>query len=87
MPNGDKKWPLIGSLEFDKFGIKRYKAIQVSIDQLELHIIANPLNDREIELIKLVQDKLDSSIKVNIKYVEEFLGYKHEEFLCLINNQ
>jgi phenylacetate-CoA ligase len=87
MPNGDKKWPLIGSLEFDKFGIKRYKAIQVSIDQLELHIIANPLNDREIELIKLVQDKLDSSIKVNIKYVEEFLGYKHEEFVCLISNQ
>ena len=84
LPNGDKKWPLIGSLQFNEFGIKRYKAIQTSIDNLELQIISNPLNDREIELIKLVQKMLDSPINVNLKYVESFPNYKFEEFVCLV---
>lgn len=85
MPNGDKKWPLIGSLQFGDFGIKRYKAIQTDINQLELQIIASPLNDREQELIKLVQKMLASSINVKINYVESFPTYKHEEFVCLVN--
>lgn len=82
LPNGDKKWPLIGSLQFGEFGIKRYKAIQTAIDQLELQIIASPLNDRELELIKLVQKMLEVPININIKYVDNFSTYKFEEFVC-----
>lgn len=84
MPNGDKKWPLIGSLKFNEFGIKKYKAIQTSLNELELQIICNPLNDRENELIQLVLKMLDTPINVKIKYVESFSNYKHEEFVCMI---
>ena len=86
LPNGDKKWPLIGSLEFNsKFGIKRFKAIQTSIDNLELQIISNPLGDKEKELICLVNKMLESSINVNLKYVDSFSDYKFEEFVSYVN--
>ena len=84
LPNGDKKWPLIGSLQFGDFGIKRYKAIQKTIDELELQIIARPLNDREQELIKLIQKMLNVPINIKINYVENFETYKHEEFISLV---
>lgn len=86
LPNGDKKWPLFGSLEFNsKFGIKRFKAIQLSVDNLELQIISNNLGEKEVELISLVKKMLDSPINVNIKYVDNFSNYKFEEFVCLVN--
>jgi phenylacetate-CoA ligase len=85
LPNGDKKWPLIGSHHFyDKFGIKRFKAIQKSIYDLEFQIICEPLNELESELIKLIQDFLESDIIITITYVDEFKDYKFEEFISLI---
>lgn len=85
LPNGDKKWPLIGSLNFYKdFGIKRYKAIQKTIDELELQIICEPLNEREEDLKSLVKEWIDSPIKVNITYVDGFPNYKFEEFVSLV---
>ena len=87
LPNGDKKWPLIGSRDYyDKFGIKRFKAIQKSLTELELQIICNPLGDRESELKKLVLDWLNSPVNVTISYVDSFPHYKHEEFVSLVNN-
>jgi phenylacetate-coenzyme A ligase PaaK-like adenylate-forming protein len=85
LPNGDKKWPLIGSLQFyDNFGIKQYKAIQRTIDELELQIICEPLNEKEQELKILVKECINSPINVIITYVDEFPNYKHEEFISLI---
>jgi len=85
LPNGDKKWPLIGSLSFyEKFGIKRYKAIQKSIEELELQIISEPLNDREEDLKKLVKEWINSPINVTITYTNDFPNYKFEEFVSLI---
>lgn len=85
LPNGDKKWPLIGSKDYyDKFGIKRYKAIQTDLETLELHIISDPLGDKEGELILLVKEWINSPINVIIKYVDDFSNYKFEEFVCLI---
>lgn len=82
LPNGDKKWPLIGSRDYyDKFGIKKYKAIQLSINELELQIISEPLKDKEKDLIKLIQQWLESDINVTIKYVDSFPNYKFEEFV------
>lgn len=79
--NGDKKWPLIGSLDYyEKFGIKRFKAIQHTLNELELQIICVPLGDKEIELISLVKEMLDSPINVSITYVDDFPNYKFEEF-------
>ena len=87
LPNGDKKWPLIGSRDYyDKFGIKRFKAIQKSLTELELQIICDPLGDRESELKKLVLDWLNSPVNVTISYVDSFPHYKHEEFVSLVNN-
>jgi phenylacetate-CoA ligase len=85
LPNGDKKWPLIGSLEYyERFGIKRFKAVQTSINDLEIHIISNPLGEKEADLIQLVKDYIDSPIDVTIRYVNEFLDYKFEEFVSLV---
>jgi hypothetical protein len=84
LPNGDKKWPLIGSRDYhSRFGIKKYKAIQTSIDQLELQIICEPLEEKEKELKDLILEWLQSPINITIKYVYSFPNYKHEEFISL----
>jgi phenylacetate-CoA ligase len=85
LPNGDKKWPLIGSLDFySKFGIKRFKAIQTNIQEIELQIISNNLGEREEEVKTLVKKMLESPVDITIKYVDSFPNYKFEEFVCLI---
>jgi phenylacetate-coenzyme A ligase PaaK-like adenylate-forming protein len=84
LPNGDKKWPLIGSLEYSNFGIKQFKATQTSLNDLVLEIICENLLEKEKELISLVQDMLGTPINVTIKYVDSFPNYKFEEFISLI---
>lgn len=85
LPNGDKKWPMIGSKDYyDKFGIKRYKAIQTDLETLELHIISEPLGEKEKELISLIKEWINSPINVIIKYVSDFPNYKHEEFITMV---
>jgi phenylacetate-CoA ligase len=85
LPNGDKKWPLIGSKEYyEKFGIKRFKAIQTDINTLELQIISDNLGNKENELISFVKEELGSPIDIVIKYVDDFPNYKFEEFVSLI---
>jgi phenylacetate-CoA ligase len=84
LPNGDKKWPMIGSLEFEKFGIKRFKMIQTKLDEFELNIICEPLGELEIDLINLVKEKIGFEINVIINYVNEFSNYKFEEFVSLV---
>jgi phenylacetate-CoA ligase len=84
LPNGDKKWPLIGSLEFSKFGIKQFKAIQHSVNELELQIICQPLHDKELELKELMISTLGLPINITITYMKEFPNYKFEEFVSKI---
>lgn len=83
LPNGDKIWPLLGSHYFEDFGIKRFKAIQKTLDNLELQIIANPIQN-ENELIELIQKMLGTQIEIEITYVDSFPNYKFEEFISLI---
>jgi hypothetical protein len=86
LPNGDKQWPLFGSREYyEQFGIKRFKMIQTSLEELELHIISDNLGEKESELISLVKKWINSPINVIIKYVDNFPNYKFEEFVSLIN--
>jgi phenylacetate-CoA ligase len=85
LPNGDKKWPLIGSLNFyNDFGVKQYKAIQHKVDELELQIISEPLGGREEDLKTLVKEWINSPINVTITYVNDFPNYKFEEFVSLV---
>ena len=84
LPNGDKKWPLIGSLEYESFGIKRFKMVQTKIDELELSIICDLLGERETDLIKVVNKWVGFPVNVIIKYVDSFPNYKFEEFVCNI---
>jgi phenylacetate-CoA ligase len=82
LPNGDKKWPLIGSLEYESFGIKKFQMVQTKIDELELSIIFEPLGERETDLIKVVNKWVGVPVNVIIKYVDSFPNYKFEEFIC-----
>lgn len=84
LPNGDKKWPLIGSLEYESFGIKRFQMVQNKVDELELSIICEPLGERETELIEVVNKWVGYPVNVIIKYVDSFSNYKFEEFVCNI---
>jgi phenylacetate-CoA ligase len=84
LPNGDKKWPLIGSLEYESFGIKRFKMVQTKVDELELSIICEPLVERETDLIDVVNKWVGFPVNVIIKYVDSFPNYKFEEFVCAI---
>jgi len=84
LPNGDKKWPLVGSLQYESFGIKRFQMVQTKIDELELSIICEPLNERELDLIEVVKKQIGFDINVIIKYVDDFPNYKFEEFVCAI---
>jgi phenylacetate-CoA ligase len=85
LPNGDKKWPLLGSHHYyERFGIKRFKATQTFINELTLEIISKPLNGEEHELKDLVCEFLQTDINITIKYVESFNNYKHEEFISLL---
>ena len=82
LPNGDKKWPVVGSLEYESFGIKRFKMVQTKIDEFELSIICDPLGERESDLIEVVRKWIESPVNVIIKYVDSFPNYKFEEFVC-----
>ena len=85
LPNGDKKWPLIGSLSYyEKFGIKRFKAIQTSLNHLEIQIISEDLGEREGDFVDLVKEWIGYPIEVSVKYVENFPNYKFEEFVSLV---
>jgi len=85
LPNGDRKWPLLGShYFFERFGIKRFRAIQTSIDELELEIICEPLGEKENDVKSLVNNMLESTINVIIRYVETFPNYKFEEFISKV---
>ena len=85
MPDGNKKWPLVGSrLYYEKYGIKRFKCIQKSLQELELQIIVDCKVD-EIELKKDVLDAIGYEMNIDIVYVDGFPNYKHEEFVCMLS--
>lgn len=87
MPDGTKHWPRIGSLEFRTVApIKRFQAIQVSKDELELRLIVeqNLTNEQEQALKSLVHKWIGSPFDVKIIYVERFPDGKFEEFICKV---
>ena len=84
LTNGDKKWPLVGSLQYESFGVKRFQMVQTKIDELELSIICEPLVERESQLIEVIRKQIGFNINVIIKYVDDFTNYKFEEFVCNI---
>ena len=86
LPNGDKKWPLFGVLDYyHDYGIKRFKAIQTSLYEMEIQIIAEPLLGKEFEFKEVVKKYIGSPINVTIKYVDSFPNYKFEEFISLVS--
>jgi len=85
LPNGDKKWPLFGSRDYyERFGIKRYKLTQTSLNELEIQIISDPLKEKEKDLIELIKSLIDSPVDISIKYVIDFPNYKFEEFISMV---
>ncbi|NBO90816.1 MAG: hypothetical protein EBV06_00640 [Planctomycetia bacterium] len=82
LPNGDRVWPIFGApLFYEKFGIKRFKAIQTSVMDFELQIVSPPLMEREAELRELVRTKLGFPVNVHIVHVDGFpINEKYEEF-------
>lgn len=84
LPNGDKKWPLLGSLQFEDFGIKQFKATQTELNELTLEIVSPKLRNKKNKVVSLVQEMLGTPINVTINYVDSFPNYKFEEFISLL---
>ena len=86
LPNGDKKWPTFGTRNIhETFGIKRFKVIQTTINDLEVQIIADKLSlQRTDDLISNIQVSVGEPLNVKVKYVESFPNYKFEEFISLV---
>lgn len=85
LPNGDRKWPLIGSRDYhDRFGIKRFKAVQTSTSHVELQLVSENLGERESEVKGLCREWLGCDMEVSIVYVGGFSDYKFEEFVCRV---
>jgi phenylacetate-CoA ligase len=89
MKDGNKKWPLFGSRTYyEKYGIKQFKVIQKTLENLEIQIICEKLDfQTEINLKKEICELLESDLTVDITYVSHFSNYKHEEFVSLLENQ
>lgn len=86
LPNGDRKWPLIGSRDYyDEFGIKRFKAVQTSLWHVELQLVSDPLGEMEAKVKDLCREWLGCDIEVSIAYVDGFSDYKFEEFVSLVD--
>lgn len=84
LPNGDKKWPLLGSLQFEEYGIKQFKATQTDYNELTLEIVSPKLGKKKNKVVSLVQEMLGVPVNVTIKYVDSFPNYKFEEFITLL---
>ena len=86
LPNGDKKWPTFGTRDIhETFGIKRFKVIQTTINDLEVQIISDKLSpQRTDDLISTIQVSVGEPLNIKIKYVESFPNYKFEEFVSLV---
>lgn len=83
MPDGSKKWPLIGSRTFyEKYGIEKFKCIQWSYTNVELQIIAGKVDEEALS--KEVKECLEADVDVKITHVDSFQNYKHEEFVSMI---
>ena len=86
LPNGDKKWPTFGTRDINEtFGIKRFKVIQTTLNDLEVQIIANKLSpEKTSDLIGTILVSVGEPLNVKIKYVSSFPNYKFEEFVSLV---
>ena len=88
LPNGDKKWPTFGTRDIhETFGIKRFKVIQTSLNELEMQIIADKLSTEKTDtLIETIKSSVGEPMNIKIEYVESFPNYKFEEFVSLLNS-
>ena len=86
LPNGDKKWPTFGTRDINEtFGIKRFKVIQTTLNDLEVQIIAKKLSPQKTgDLIATILVSVGEPLNVKIKYVKSFPNYKFEEFVSLV---
>jgi phenylacetate-CoA ligase len=84
MSNGDRRWPLVGSLGFyDKYGIKQFKIIQIGIGRIEAHLCY----DNDFDKSAFIQDiraHLEERVEVSIIKTDKILQYKSEEFISMI---
>ncbi|NCA15018.1 MAG: hypothetical protein EBS89_13000, partial [Proteobacteria bacterium] len=83
LPDGSKKWPLIGSRTFhEKYGIEKFKCVQWSYGSVELQIVAPKVDEEALK--REVRDCLEADVQVAVTYVESFPNYKHEEFVSMV---
>jgi phenylacetate-CoA ligase len=87
LPNGDKKWPTFGTRDIhETFGIKRFKVIQTTLNDLEVQIISDKLSPERTEaFINTILTSVGEPLNVMIKYVDSFPSYKFEEFVSLLD--
>lgn len=90
LPDGSKHWPLIGAHHYrDVADIRQYQAIQHSLDDIEIRLVATPLStDEEAAIRSLVHRALGHPFKLRFSYFEHELpgtqNGKFEEFISML---
>ena len=86
-PDGTKEWPTVGSpFYYERFQIKRFQAIQKTLEKLTLRINRNTIftDDEHAEFVKFVQDSVHHPFDIEVEYVKTFEPGKFEEFKSLL---
>lgn len=81
--SGGRRWPLIGSRTYhERYGIRRFQAVQTAVGEVELRIVCDPLGDEaEARLREEVASWLEDGPRVTLRYVDGFPSGKFEEFV------
>lgn len=89
-PNGDKRWPFLGSGEFATVAdVQQFQLIQTTPENIEVHLVVKPSlsRDQEIELEKILARALVHSFNFSFFYHDEIkrsAGGKYEDFVSRV---
>lgn len=91
LPNGEKKWPLMGSDHFNKvLPVQRFQFIQHTPQDIEVKLVVGrmPSEAEEKKLTNIILDSLGYAFTLRFNYVDTIprsLGGKYEDFISVIS--
>lgn len=91
LPNGDKRWPFIGSSQYRSVAdIRQFQLVQEDLDRLTVNLVCNePLDDAQrAALTAIIQKALQHQFELQFNEMENIprsAGGKFEDFICRLN--
>lgn len=93
LPNGDRRWPLVGFREFVQVApIRQFQLVQKSLQLVEAtFVVERPLTSAEEQKVKeIVQNALGHKFEIGCVYASHLArskSGKFEEFICHVADE